>query len=139
MPTKSCVRHARRRKARWGLCTVVPWLFLWACASSGAMSYVGRTAQPDGRLTLAAAGPHDLQWENNDIAIQGKYTFAPDHLEINGQVRLQSRLANFNILDYLWVDLYFLDGEGVILDGQRLWNAGRRNTEFFTRWNFARG
>jgi len=115
------------------------WLLLAACASTGFGGDIGRTAQPEGRLGLASGGPQNLSWENNDIVIQGQYTFEPDHLEINGQVRLQPRLAHFNILDYLWVDIYFLDGDGVILGGQRLWNAGHGNTEFFTRWNFARG
>lgn len=139
MESVSKIRFGKHRRRAWGALALVPWLLLAACASAGSLSDIGRMAQPEGRLTLASQGLQALQWENNDLVIQGQYTFEPDHLEINGRVRLQPRLAHFNILEYLRVDIYFLDGDGLILGGQRLWDAGYANTDFFTRWHFVRG
>ena len=113
---------------------------LAACAGSNPLSYNGRMAQPDGRMAIKEGGPFDETWQNNDLIIRYTYRRQADAFEMNGRVELQDRLNGLPTVDFLRVNIHFLDAEGVILDSKRLWTAlgegGLGGKDFFIDWQF---
>jgi len=108
---------------------------LMACAS-GNMSYNGRYAKAESIVPLTRGDAHQLQWQTNDIIIDGTYILEGDQLHLAGQVKLQSRLANFPTVGFLRVNAYAVDGDGLILASYRLWTAAPGSELFFVKWTF---
>lgn len=106
-----------------------------ACAG-GNLSYNGRMAKPESIVPLTRGDAHQLQWQTNDIVIDGTYILEGDQLNLAGQVKLQSRLANFPVVDFLRINVYAVDGDGLILASYRLWTANPGSELFFVRWAF---
>lgn len=108
---------------------------LMACAS-GNLSYNGRYAKAESIVPLTRGDAHQLQWRTNDIIIDGTYILQGDQLDLAGQVKLQSRLANFPTVDFLRVSAYAVDGDGLILASYRLWTANPGSELYFVKWTF---
>ncbi|MGD8242119.1 MAG: hypothetical protein PVF59_04800 [Desulfobacterales bacterium] len=117
-------------------------LSLTACTERFRTSFDGRIAKTDGRVALEAGGPYDLYWETNDIIISGTYQREGESLDLNGRVKLQSRLDSLPNVSRMWVRVHFLDAEGVIVSTHRLWTAlgdgGMGGKDFFINWDFNR-
>jgi hypothetical protein len=127
--------HVPRRILRLGF--LFSLMGIVACAS-GNLSYNGRFARPESIVSLIRGDAHELQWQTNDIIITGTYILEGDQLNLAGQVKLQSRLANFSTVDFLRVSAYAVDGDGLILATYPLWSANPGNEPFFVRWTFQR-
>ncbi len=130
-----------RSKLLLSLILILP-LSLSACTERFRTSFNGRVAKVDGRVALEAGGPYDLYWETNDIIISGTYQREGESLDLNGRVKLQSRLDSLPNVSSMWVRVHFLDAEGVIVSTHRLWTAlgdgGMGGKDFFINWNFNR-
>ncbi len=91
-------------------------------------------------MILEAGEPRALFWETNDLIINGTYQQEGDGLDFNGQIILQSRLATFPNISHMWVNIHFLDNEGVIVRTYRLWTAvgdgGLGGIDYFIKWDF---
>jgi hypothetical protein len=128
-------RHGSRRVLRFGL--LFSLVGLAACAS-GTLSYNGRYARSESIVPLVRGGDHQLQWQTSDIIIEGTYILEGDQLNMAGQIKLQSKLANFPVVDFLRVSAYAVDGDGLILASYPLWQANPGSELFFVRWSFQR-
>ena len=134
-PDQKRTHHGSRRILRFGL--LFSLVGLVACAS-GNLSYNGRYAKSESIVTLVRGGDHQLQWQTNDIIIESTYILEGDQLNLAGQVKLQSSLANFPVVDFLRVSAYAVDGDGLILASYPLWQAHPGSEPFFVRWSFQR-
>jgi len=110
---------------------------LMACASAN-LSYNGRYAKAESVVPLTRGDAHQLQWQTNDIIIDGTYILEGDQLNLAGQIKLQSRLAHFPTVDFLRVNAYAVDGDGLILASYPLWSAAPGSELFFVQWAFQR-
>ena len=126
-------RGVIRRIPQYGLLFSI--IGLLSCASSN-LSYNGRQAKPESLVPLIRGDAHELRWQTNDIIINGTYILEGNELNLAGQVELQSRLANFPVVDFLRVNAYAVDGDGLILASYRLWTANPGSELFFVRWTF---
>jgi hypothetical protein len=109
-----------------------------ACATDISTRNAGRPTKPDSRIALQPGGPHQERWQTNDIAIPFEYRRENDQFAMAGKVELQKRIANFPNIDFLRINIHFLDAEGIILSSHRLWSAGRSNELFFVNFDFSR-
>jgi hypothetical protein len=112
-------------------------LVLSACAGSAA-SYTGRPANPESVTPLRRGDVRELQWQTNDLMMHATYALEADQLDIAGTIKLQSRLANFPVLEYLRVNVHALDEAGVILASYPLWSSAYGRELFFVNWSFQR-
>jgi hypothetical protein len=59
---------------------------------------------------------------------------------MQGRIQLQKRLDGLLSVEFLRVNIHFLDDAGVILDSKRLWTAlgegGLGGKDFFIDWQF---
>jgi len=108
-----------------------------ACAGGG-MSYTGRLAKPESRVTLRSGDAHQLKWQTEDIVVDATYALESGRLDLAGLVQLQSRLAHYPVVDFLRVSVHALDADGLILASYPLWSAGAGNEPFFVNWSFQR-
>jgi hypothetical protein len=134
-PNQKGMHHGSRRILWFGLLFSLTGLV--ACAS-GNLSYNGRFARPESIVSLIRGDAHELQWQTNDIAVEGTYILDGDQLHLAGQIKLQSRLANFPVVDFLRVNAYAVDGDGLILASYPLWQASPGSEPFFIKWSFQR-
>jgi hypothetical protein len=134
-PHQKRTRHGSGRILRLGV--LFSLVGLVACAS-GILSYNGRFARSESIVPLVRGGDHQLQWQTNDIIIEGTYILEGDQLNLAGQVKLQSNLANYTVVDFLRVNAYAVDGDGQILASYPLWQANPGTQPFFIKWSFQR-
>ena len=128
-------------RIRWFIpLALMAWLS--ACAGTNTFNYNGRTAKPDGRIAIEAGGPYEETWENNDLSISYAYNREADGFDVNGRVKLQKRLASFPSVEFLRLNVHFLNSEGTILASHRLWTAlgegGLGGKDYFIHWQFDR-
>lgn len=113
---------------------------LVSCAGSNPLSYDGQAAQPDGRMAIKAGGPHEATWQNNDLVISYAYNRQTAEFDIRGRIQLQDRLDGLPSVEFLRVNIHFLDADGLILETRRLWTAlgegGLAGKDYFINWQF---
>ena len=106
-------------------------ILLVACAGR-LTTYEGLWVAEDKRISLQDGGPHKGNWQTRDVAIEFDYQQKPQNLQISGVIKLGGYLtAGFRTLDYLILDIYTLDADGIILNSDVMLNYGyRRNLDF---------
>ena len=112
-------------------------ILLVACAGR-LTTYNGLWVAEDKRISLQDGGPHNGNWQTRDVAIEYAYQQKPQHLQISGLVKLGSYLTNgFRTLDYLILDIYTLDADGIVLNSELMLNYGyRRDLDFAGEMTF---
>ena len=134
-PNRKRARHVSGCILRLGLLFSLAGL---AACASGTLSYNGRYAKSESIVPLVEGGDHPLQWQTNDIILEGTYILEGGQLNLAGQVKLQSNLDKYPVVDYLRASDYAVDGDGLILASYPLWQADPGSTLFFVRWSFQR-
>ncbi|UCD82094.1 MAG: hypothetical protein JSW26_11905 [Desulfobacterales bacterium] len=114
-------------------------ILLVACAGK-TFTYMGRWVAEDDRIVLQAGGPHKGNWQTRDLAIEYNYEKETQTLQISGAVTLGDHLTTgFNSLDYLTLDIFALDADGIILNSELLRTFGyRRSMVFLDKMTFNR-
>jgi hypothetical protein len=112
-------------------------ILLVACAGR-LTTYNGLWVAEDKRISLQDGGPHEGNWQTRDVAIEYAYQQKPQNLQISGVVKLGNYLTNgFRTLDYLILDIYTLDADGIVLNSELMLNYGyRRNLDFVGEISF---
>jgi hypothetical protein len=101
-------------------------ILLVACAGR-LTTYDGSWVAEDKRISLQDGGPHEGNWQTRDVAIEFAYQQKPQNLQISGVVKLGSYLTNgYRTLDYLILDIYTLDADGIVLNSDVMLNYGHR-------------
>lgn len=101
-------------------------------------NYTGSWVAEDHRISLQDGEPHKGNWQTRDVAIDFAYQQKPQNLQISGVVKLGGYLTNgFRTLDYLILDIYTLDADGIVLNSELMLNYGyRRDLEFVGEMTF---
>jgi hypothetical protein len=83
-------------------------------------------------------GPHNGNWQTRDVAIEYDYQHKPHNLQISGVIKLGSYLTNgFRTLQYLVLDIYTLDADGIVLNSELIINFGyHRDLDFAREMTF---
>jgi len=106
-------------------------ILLVACAGR-LTTYKGLWVTEDNRISLQDGGPHQGNWQTRDVAIEYTYQQETQNLQISGVVKLGGYLTNgFRTLEYLILDIYTLDTDGIVLNSELMLNYGyRRDLDF---------
>ena len=131
----------RKKKKALVKFKAVGWFFLIivlvACGARFT-TYNGSWVAEDHRISLQDGGPHEGNWQTRDVAIEFAYHQKPQHLQISGVIKLGSYLTNgFRTLEYLILDIYTLDADGIVLNSELILNYGyRRDLDFIGEITF---
>ncbi len=97
-------------------------------------TYEGSWVAEDNRIYLQDGGPHKGNWQTRDVAIEYDYQQKPQNLQISGVIKLGSYLTNgFRTLQYLILDIYTLDADGIVLNSELIINFGYHRDLYFAR------
>ena len=101
-------------------------------------NYTGSWVAEDDRISLQDGGPHKGNWQTRDVAIDFAYQQKPQNLQISGVIKLGGYLTNgFRTLEYLILDIYTLDADGIVLNSELMLNYGyRRDLDFVGEMTF---
>jgi hypothetical protein len=103
-------------------------ILLIACAGK-AFTYKGSWVAEDDRISLQAGGPHKGNWQTRDVAIEYAYQHETQNLQISGAVTMGDYLTTgFSTLDYLTLDIFALDADGIVLNSELIRTFGYRRT-----------
>ena len=101
-------------------------ILLVACAGR-VFTYKGSWVAEDDRITLQDGGPHKGNWQTRDVAIEYAYQQETQNLQISGVVKLEGYLTTgFSTLEYLRLDIFMLDADGIVLNSELILNIGYR-------------
>ncbi len=108
-----------------------------ACAGK-AFTYKGRWVAEDDRIALEAGGPRKGNWQTRDMTIEYAYQQETQNLQISGAVTLGDHLTTgFSTLDFLTLDIYMLDADGIVLNSELMRTFGyRRYMDFLGKMTF---
>jgi hypothetical protein len=114
-------------------------ILLVACAGK-TFTYNGRWVEEEDRISLQAGGPHKGNWQTRDVAIEYAYQHETQNLQISGAVTLGDYLTTgFSTLDYLTLDIFALDADGIVLNSELIRTFGyRRYMDFLGNMTFDR-
>ncbi len=112
-------------------------ILLVACAGRFT-TYNGSWVAEGDRIFLQDGGPHKGNWQTRDVAIEFDYRQKLQDLQISGVVKLGGYLTNgFRTLDYLILDIYSLNADGIVLNSELMLNYGyRRDLDFVGEMSF---
>ena len=113
-------------------------LFVLVACGGRFTTYNGSWVAEDHRISLQDGGPHEGNWQTRDVAIEFAYHQKPQNLQISGVIKLGSYLTNgFRTLEYLILDIYTLDADGIVLSSELILNYGyRRDLDFVEEMTF---
>jgi hypothetical protein len=105
-----------------------------------AFTYKGKYVAEDDRISLQAGGPHKGNWQTRDVTIAYAYQQETQNLQITGAVTLGDYLTiGFSTLDYLTLDIFALDADGIVLNSELIRTFGyRRYMDFLGKMTFDR-
>ncbi|UCG06284.1 MAG: hypothetical protein JSV83_20615 [Desulfobacterales bacterium] len=112
-------------------------ILLVACAGKMFTYMVSWVAEND-RISLEAGGPHKGNWQTRDVAIEYAYQQDTQNLQISGVLKLGDYLTTgFSALEYLTLDIYKLDADGIVLDSELIRTFGyRRYMDYLGKMTF---
>jgi hypothetical protein len=87
------------------------------------LRYLGKTVQETNRISISESKPQPSVWQAKDLSFQNTCLRESDKLSIIGQLALNASYEQFEILNYLFLWVHFLDSEGKILDSKVAWSA----------------
>lgn len=98
-------------------------VFLSGC-SGNFLGYQGKLVAEENRVPLQPGGPHSGVWDTNDLILQYRYARQGGNLNLAGNIQLVGGAANFQIVKRFSLSVYFVDGNGRILEQALLFGAG---------------
>jgi hypothetical protein len=112
-------------------------ILLVACAGK-VFTSKGSWVAEDDRISLQDGGPHKGNWQTRDVAIEYAYQQETQNLQISGVVKLGDYMTTgFSTLEYLILDIYTLDADGIVLNSELIRNIGyRRSLDYFGKITF---
>ncbi len=112
-------------------------ILLVACAGR-LTTYKGLWVTEDNRISLQDGGPHQGNWQTRDVAIEYTYQQETQNLQLSGVVKLGGYLiTGFNTLEYLILDIYTLDADGIVLNSELILNyVYRRDLDLLGEMTF---
>ena len=110
---------------------------LVACAGK-VFTYKGSWVAEDDRISLQSGGPHKGKWQTRDVAIEYAYQQKTENLQISGVLTLGDYLTTgFSTLDYLTVDFFALNADGIVLKSELIRTFGsRRYIDYLGKMSF---
>ena len=100
--------------------------FIFACAGNLANNR-GAWVKEQNRISLLEQGPHKGHWKTRDISIEYEYRKETDNFKISGMVELAHYIkGGYNTLEYLYLYVYFLEADGIVLEARTQTLASRR-------------
>ena len=108
-------------------------VFLGGCQGNF-LGYQGKLAAEENWVPLQSGGPHSGVWDTNDLVFQYRYTRQGGTLDLTGNIELVGGAANFKVVKRFSLSVYFVDGNGRILEQALLFGAGGRRQIRF--WSF---
>ena len=101
------------------------------------LSWRGATVEEQNRIFIERDGRRTGVWETRDLKVDYAYEAGENSLAISGTVTLdQSLLTGFSELAHLSLSLNFLDGDGKVIETQRLRNFSHRRWILVHRLQF---
>lgn len=99
-----------------------------ACAGANPLSPGAWVAEED-RIPLMDGGPHKGAWKTRDLTVHYEYQEAAPGLQVTGVVELANYITmGYNILEYLNLNIHFLEANGVVLETKRIRAFGFRRS-----------
>ena len=80
------------------------------------LGYRGELVAEENRAPLQSGGPHSGVWDTNDLILQYRYARQGGNLNLAGNIQLVGGAANFQIVKRFSLSVYFVDGNGRILE-----------------------
>jgi len=108
---------------------------LVACQGN-VLSYKGELVEEKNQVPLKAGGPHSEVWNTRNVIVSYDYVNKADRLDITGEVALAGGAENFQYVEHLEVNLYFVDGNGRIIEYVPLFSAV--TNDMGKNWSFQR-
>ncbi len=108
-------------------------VFLGGCQGNF-LGYRGELVAEENRVPLQSGGPHSGVWDTNDLIFQYRYIWQGGTLDLTGNIDLVGGAANFQTVKRFSLSVYFVDGNGRILEQALLFGAGGRRQVRF--WSF---
>jgi len=116
--------------ARWKWPSVLlASLLLWGC-QGGLAGPRGDFVPSGNRILLSEGRQASGLWQTRDLSVRYRIAPAGDSLEIEGSVVFDARLSRgYQYLDRFHLRLYFVDGDGIVLDTHGLITASQGGVE----------
>ncbi|MFP4347835.1 MAG: hypothetical protein ACLFQY_06100 [Desulfococcaceae bacterium] len=96
--------------------------------------YRGELVAEENRAPLQSGGPHSGVWNTDDLVVQYRYIRQGGTLDLTGNIELVGGAANFQTVKRFSLSVYFVDGNGRILEQALLFGAGGGRQIYF--WSF---
>ena len=87
--------------------------------------FIGKTVQKSKRLPISESKPQPILWQAKDLSFEFTCIRESDTLSLTGMLVLDESYEQFEILDYMFFWVHFLDSEGKLLDSKVAWSAAR--------------
>lgn len=121
----------------------IQWLFFIVIFSGllSCMNYItykGHEVAEEDRLPIHDGGPNHGFWQTNDLSVNYVYHKTANDIQLSGEISFAVHLMNsFSSLDSFHLRIYFLDGDGRIIEGKGIFYSGYKvsieNMEFNRR------
>jgi len=102
--------------------------FLAGCLS-GIGDIRGRGVDPKHWIPLTDGGPHPGVYQTDDIELSYRYRKTPGELDFSAEFDYSQRIKyNFIGIKYFFLDVYFIDAAGTVLDRKSLFVADTKGS-----------
>ena len=118
----------KRNNTRFAIVfTVLLWFVLFSALTSCQTinRYIGKTVQKINRLPISENNPQSILWQAKDLSFEYTCIRESNTLSLSGELVLNESYEQFEILNYLFLWVHFLDSEGKLLDSKVAWSAAR--------------
>ena len=119
-----------------GVLSVLVIALLVVACQGNVLGYKGELVEEKNQVPLKSGGPHSEVWNTRNIILSYDYTNEADRLDISGEVALAGGAENFQYVEHLDVNLYFVDGNGRIIKQEPLFSAV--TNDMGKNWTFQR-
>jgi len=109
---------------------------LLAACQGNVLGFKGELVEEKNQVSLKSGGPHSEVWNTRNLILSYEYTNQADRLDISGEVALAGGAENFQKVEHLEVNLYFVDGNGRIIEYAPLFSAV--TNDMGKNWTFQR-
>lgn len=108
-----------------GLVTLIVLTNLCIACVGGTSLSPGAWVEEQDRIQIMDGGPNKGSWQTRDLTIHYEFQKASPSLQVSGLVELAEYIPKgFDSLDFLNVNIHFLDANGIVLDVRRLKSFG---------------
>ena len=80
--------------------------------------YIGKTVPDPNRISIPEGKPQSGVWQTKDLSFQYTCLRKSGKLSLTGELALNESYEQFEILNYLYLWVHFLDSQGKIIDSK---------------------